>query len=199
MKPSLPLLLLLLLAGCASLPPKNPANICSIFHEKDDWYAATRKAQQRWGVPVPVQMAIINQESSFVEDARPPRYRFLGFIPLWRPTTAYGYGQATDPTWNWYLADTGHSGADRDDFDDATDFVGWYTYQSYSKLGIPKHDAYRQYLAYHEGHGGYKRGSHKAKSWLLQVARKVATNATRYKTQLTGCQRELDLALAERD
>jgi hypothetical protein len=199
MKKTSSLLSVLLLAGCTTLPPKNPANVCSIFREKEDWYAATRKAQQRWGVPVPVQMAIINQESSYVEDARPPRYRFLGFIPLWRPTSAYGYGQATDSTWEWYRNTTGNSGADRDEFEDAADFVGWYGHQSYTQLGIPKHDAYRQYLAYHEGHGGYKRRTHAKKAWLLKVARDVQAVAGRYRRQLGGCQAELDQALASGD
>jgi hypothetical protein len=199
MKKTVPFLFTLLAAGCASIPPKNPANVCSIFYEKEDWYAGARKAQRRWGLPVPVQMAIINQESSFVEDARPPRYRFLGFIPLWRPTSAYGYGQATDQTWAWYQAKTGREGADRDEFGDAADFVGWYAHQSYVQLGIPKHDAYRQYLAYHEGHGGYRRGSHKSKAWLLQAARKVASNAGRYQRQLAGCQASLEHALASRE
>jgi hypothetical protein len=199
MRKTVPVLLLLSLAGCSTLPPKNPANLCAIFHEKGDWYAATRKAQQRWGLPVPVQMAIINQESSYVEDARPPRQWFLGFIPLGRPTSAYGYGQATDSTWEWYRKATGHSGADRDDFDDVADFVGWYGHQSYTQLGIPKFDAYRQYLAYHEGHGGYKRHSHANKAWLLKVARTVQTTAGRYRKQLSGCQGELEQAVASDD
>jgi hypothetical protein len=37
-----------------------------------------------------VQMAIMKQESAFVADARPPRDWFLGFIPLGRPSSAYG-------------------------------------------------------------------------------------------------------------
>jgi hypothetical protein len=192
-------LLGLLLPGCASLPPKNPGNVCSIFHEKEDWYVGARKAQQRWGVPVPVLMAIINQESSFVEDARPSRYRLLGVIPLWRPTSAYGYGQVTDRTWEWYQAKTGNGGADRDEFEDVADFVAWYGHQSQVQLGIGKHDAYRQYLAYHEGHGGYRRGTHKSKAWLLQAARTAAANAGRYRRQLMGCQAALEQAFAARE
>ena len=181
----------LLLGSCATSPPQHPNDVCAIFEEKDDWYAAARKAQQRWGVPVAVQMAIINHESSFVEDARPP-FEWFGPIPLGRPTTAYGYSQATDPTWERYLKSTGNSGADRDDFDDATDFVGWYAHQSYTQLGINKHDAYRQYLAYHEGQGGYQRGSYRNKAWLMKVAHSVDATAGRYRRQLAGCQDELD-------
>ncbi|MGX2040076.1 transglycosylase SLT domain-containing protein [Methylocaldum sp. MU1018] len=195
-KPVVFLLFAAVLAGCATAPPKNPSNVCSIFFEKEDWYAGVRKAQQRWGVPVPIQMAIINQESSFVEDARPPRYRFLGVLPLWRPSSAYGYGQVKDETWEWYRTKTGNGWADRDEFDDVADFIGWYVHQSYIRLGIPKHDAYSQYLAYHEGQGGFRRKTHLAKPWLLRVARRVAANAERYRRQLTTCQVSLERSLA---
>ena len=183
------------LAGCASIPPQNTASVCSIFREKDDWYEAALTAQKDWGVPVAVQMAIINQESAFVEDARPPRDWFLGIIPLSWPTSAYGYGQATDGTWERYRKSTGKTGADRDDFEDVVDFIGWYANQSKAELGISKNDAYRQYLAYHEGQGGYSRGSYRAKPWLLGVARKVASNSARYERQLAGCRSELEESL----
>ena len=191
------LLCIAVCAGCATSPPSRTTDICLIFEEKEDWYPATRKAEQRWGVPVPVQMAIIDRESSYVADARPPRYRLFGFIPLGRPTSAYGYAQALDATWDRYREATGNSGADRDDFDDATDFVGWYVTQSQRELGIPRGDAYRQYLAYHEGQGGYRRGSYRQKPQLLKAARKVATEAGRYRRQLARCRPALDEALEE--
>ena len=194
-----PLLLALCLAGCAGAPPENPANACSIFKEKEDWYAAARKAKQRWGVPISVQMAIINQESSFVEDARPPRNRFLGFIPLGRPTTAYGYGQAIDGTWAWYQEKTGKDDAERDEFEDVVDFIGWYTDQSRRRFGISKGDAYRQYLAYHEGHHGYQRGTYATKARLLRAARQVESSAAAYRRQLSRCRAELEQALAYGD
>lgn len=180
-------LAVLALTGCASLTPRNPSNLCSVFSEKQDWRGNALSAQQRWGAPVPVQMAIINQESSFLEDARPPRYRFLGLLPLWRTSSAYGYGQVKDDTWDWYVSKTGRYAAERDDFADVTDFIGWYMHQSYTLLGIAKQDAYHQYLAYHEGHGGYKRKSYLAKTWLPKVAERVAQMARRYAAQLTHC------------
>lgn len=175
-----------LLAACAANPPRNPEDICAIFQERPDWYPAAAKAYRQWGAPVPVVMAIIRQESSFVEDARPPRVRFLG-IPLWRPTSAYGYGQAKDETWDWYRANTGRSGADRDDFADAADFVGWYLHRSFLALGLSKTDAFNQYLAYHEGHNGFRRGSWRGKTWLLNAARSVDAAAARYRRQMSRC------------
>lgn len=183
------------LAACATTPPRNTADICSIFLEKEDWYASAEAAATRWGVPIPVQMAIINQESAFVDDARPPRYRFLG-IPLWRPSSAYGYGQAKDETWDWYRENTGNTWADRDEFEDAVDFVSWYMHQSFVKLGIGKSDAYNQYLAYHEGQGGFQRGSWRAKPWLQAVARRVAATAWHYHRQLSACEANLARAVS---
>jgi len=190
------LLLAAVLTGCATAPPKNPSNLCSIFFEKEDWYVSAKNAQRRWGIPVPVQMAIINQESSFVEDARPPRYQFLGVLPLWRPSSAYGYGQVKDETWEWYQTKTGNGGADRDEFEDVVDFIGFYVHQSYIRLGIAKHDAYNQYLAYHEGQGGFQRKTYLSKPWLLRVAQRVAANAARYHRQLSICQVSLERSLA---
>jgi hypothetical protein len=181
----------LLLSGCATMPPSNPANLCAIFSEKDDWYAAAKTASGRWAVPIPITMAIINQESSFVDDARPARVRFLG-IPLWRPSSAFGYGQAKDETWEWYTAKTGNGGAARDEFADAVDFVAWYVHQSHRMLGIARHDAYNQYLAYHEGQGGYRQGRWREKRWLRAVALKVEATAKRYQHQLDGCAARLE-------
>jgi hypothetical protein len=136
-------------------------------------------------------MAIIDQESRFVSDAQPERDWFL-FIPLPRHSSAYGYAQAQDQTWDRYMKETGNSGHDRDDFADAIDFVGWYTYTTQRTLGISKWDVYNQYLAYHEGYVAYKSGSWKSKGWLKQVAGKVKNKAAAYNAQLKKCQPELD-------
>ena len=93
----LPPLLLLALAGCATAPPSNPENICAIFREKPEWHDAALKVQKKWGAPVEVPMAMMYQESSFKQDAVPPRYYFLGFIPWGRVSSAYGYAQAKEP------------------------------------------------------------------------------------------------------
>lgn len=77
--------------------------------------------------------------------------------------------------------------ASRDRFADAVDFVGWYMNQTRSQNGVPLHDAERQYYAYHEGHGGYARGSHRAKGFLLTAAQEVKTQSARYAAQLRQC------------
>lgn len=178
--------------GCsATQPPQRPDDACAIFREKKNWYEDAREAEQRWGVPIPVQLAFIRQESSFDGDAKPPRRRILGFIPGSRPSSALGYAQALESTWNEYRKATGARGADRDEFADAVDFIGWYNSRSSKICGIPKNDAYRLYLAYHEGPTGYRRGTHHRKKWLLGTAERVATRAARYGAQLERCQAQL--------
>ena len=183
--------MLLSSSGCATYQPAQTNDVCSIFRGDTDWYEAALDANKRWGTPVWVMMAIIDQESRFVSDAKPERDWFL-FIPLPRNSSAYGYAQAQDQTWDKYMKETGNSGHDRDDFADAINFVGWYTYTTQRTLGISKWDAYNQYLVYHEGYDGYKSGSWKSKVWLQQVASKVKNKAAAYNSQLKKCKPELD-------
>ena len=186
------LILILLLTACSTSPPGNPANSCEIFSDKSGWYRDARQAEDRWGTPIHVQLAIIYQESRFVDDARPPRDRILWVIPWGRISSAYGYAQAQDSTWDWYIEKSGNGGADRDDFDDAVDFVAWYVHTSNQQLGLSKWDTYNQYLAYHEGQGGYRRKTYNSKPWLLKVARNVESRAANYQAQLAQCADQLD-------
>lgn len=186
------LLSLLWLAGCASAPPRNPEDICAIFREKDEWYEAALDVQKKWGVPVQVPFAILFQESGFRYDAKPPRDYLLGFIPWGRVSSAYGYAQAKDETWDDYVSQNHRWFASRDDFDDAMDFMGWYIDKTQKLNGVSKWDAYGQYLNYHEGWGGYRAKSYNRKPWLIGVARKVQARADRFRQQYAGCKDELD-------
>lgn len=181
-----------LLVGCATYRPSNLDNICSIFSGNTDWYEAAKLSSNTWGTPIPVMMAIMHQESKFQDDARPGYNYFLGIIPTGRKSSAYGYSQALNAVWGEYKKSTNNSGADRDDFDDAIDFIGWYTAGTQRMTGVSKWDAYGQYLAYHEGRGGYKRKTYNKKPWLLGVAKKVKRRAASYTGQLKGCKKSLD-------
>lgn len=183
---------ILIFISCSNYKPANTNDLCSIFRGETDWYEDAVDANKKWGAPVWVMMAIMNQESRFVDDAKPDRNWFLGIIPLPRDSSAFGYAQAQDPAWEDYKRATGHGGADRDDFDDAIDFIGWYMHETQRQLGVSKWDAYNQYLAYHEGRGGYKRGTWKNKDWLKKVATKVQHQSSRYNQQLKGCKAQLD-------
>ncbi len=182
------------LTACATAPPTNQDDLCSIFVEKPKWYKSATKSAQRWGGPIHVPMAIIYQESAFKHDARPPMRYFLGFIPRGRPSDAYGYSQALDSTWARYERETGARFKNRDNFANSFDFVQWYMHTSYTANGVSKWDAREQYLNYHEGQGGYARGSHRSKQWLLTTADRVAARASRYSAQLVRCKAQLDRA-----
>ncbi|MGM0585221.1 MAG: transglycosylase SLT domain-containing protein [Pseudomonadota bacterium] len=182
------LALLGLLAGCASdSQPSNVENACAIFRDRPHWRDAVAQSEARWGAPAAVQLAIIWKESSFRPDAQPAREYALGFIPWGRRSSAYGFGQAIDGTWEWYQRETGNWGADRDDFEDAADFVGWYMARSARVNGIPMEDAFNHYIAYHEGHAGWQRGGWRQKSWLQRVAGEVRSKADEYDRHMTRC------------
>ena len=181
----------LLLSACATPPPKNPENICAIFFENRGWYDAAKGMQKRWGTPIHVPLAMMYQESSFKHNAR-PAMRYFWFIPIGRVSSAYGYAQAKTMTWDDYRRETDNGWADRDNFADAIDFMGWFTYKTHKINGVSKWDAYGQYLNYHEGWSGYRNKSYNKKSWLIKVSKKVNSRSMRYAKQLKGCKEDLD-------
>ncbi|WP_208353337.1 lytic transglycosylase [Pseudaestuariivita rosea] len=187
------MMVLLLVSGCGGggsdnfSAPRNLDDACSIVDERPNYLRAMQQTQRKWGVPVHVQMATIYQESKFIGNARTPLQYSLGVIPMGRQSSAYGYSQALDGTWDEYRQEQGRSRARRDSIDDATDFMGWYMNKTRDRNGIALTDARNQYLAYHEGHTGFARGSYYSKSWLLRVANEVESRALVYQLQLRSC------------
>ncbi|MGH1454014.1 MAG: lytic transglycosylase [Paracoccaceae bacterium] len=185
---------LMVLASCGGgnySAPRNLDNACSILAQRPAYGRAFKATERKWNVPVAVQMATIYQESKFIGNARTPLRYVAGVIPMGRQSSAYGYSQALDATWDEYRVETGKRGARRDDIKDATDFMGWYMNKTRAKTGVSLTDARNQYLAYHEGHTGYNRQSYNAKSWLLRVSSEVGERAVIYDAQLQTCQRRL--------
>jgi hypothetical protein len=179
-----------LLGACSGgdKPPSTVADACRMQSERPQWFKAMKRTEQKWGVPVSVQLATIARESSFRHDAQPTRRIGSGWFSREVPrSSAYGYAQALEGTWDDYREDTGRRGADRDDFADSSDFIGWYMHGAARVNGVPLHDAYNQYLAYHEGKAGFARGSYRKKAWLPPVARDVAGWAAVYERQLQSC------------
>ena len=180
-----------ILVSCGLLPsgtaPRNLDNACSIVEQRPQYLRAFKATERRWGVPVNVQMAVIHQESRFKANAKTPMRYILGIIPRGRQSSAYGYAQALDGTWEEYKKSTGRFMVRRSNIRDATDFMGWYMNNTRLRNGIPLSNAKNQYLAYHEGQSGYARGSYRKKAWLLSVANKVSRRASMYKTQLRRC------------
>ena len=188
---SLLLCLASLLGACATTPPRDIDDVCSIFEEKRGWHKVAKKAEAKWGTSMHIPLAFMRQESGFRHKARPQRRRLLGFIPWRRPSSAYGYAQVVDGTWGDYIRATGEYWRVRHDFADATDFVNWYIREAERRVGIPRSDAFSLYMSYHEGPAGYARGTHRYKPWLDKVATGVQLRSQRYAAQYERCRESL--------
>ena len=134
-------------------------------------------------------MSVIKKESSFQAKARPARKRgFLG-LPGRRPSTAYGYPQAKDETWQDYIRATKNRGASRSNFSDSVDFVGWYLDNAARTNRISRYSAHNLYIAYHEGLRGYRLGRWRSNSMVVSSAATVQRQANLYESQLQNCKR----------
>ena len=182
-------LILFLFNGCSSIP-KNTSNSCLIFDERYLWYKHTKKVEKKWGTPIYIQLAIIKMESNFDWLAKPARQKIFKIIPFKRPSTSFGYSQAVKGTWEQYKNETGNKLATRARFKDSVDFIGWYTNKSEKILKISKKDAFKQYIAYHEGWGNYK--NYKNNKKVIGLAKKVKKQSNVYKNQLAKCNQLLN-------
>tara|TARA_B110000902_G_scaffold179158_1_gene203109 strand:- start:51 stop:650 length:600 start_codon:yes stop_codon:yes gene_type:complete len=180
---------ILFVSACSSVP-KNTSNSCSIFSERYLWYKHTKKVEEKWGTPIYIQLAIIKMESDFDWLAKPARQKIFKIIPFKRPSSSFGYSQAIKGTWEQYKNETGNKLAARTSFKDSVDFIGWYTDKTESILKISKKDAFRQYLAYHEGWGAYK--NYKDNQKVIGLAKKVKNQSDKYRSQLKECQKRLN-------
>ena len=180
------IIILLTFSSCTVSIPNNQDDICRIIDENPRWENILLNAQQKWGTEPSTVMAIIRQESSFKPNAAPDREKILGVIPWKRPSSAKGYAQAVNSTWEDYKKETGNPRASRSSFSSSVDFIGWYLSKAPSARIQPQ-EVDKIYLAYHEGYGGYKRETYKDKLWLIDTARKVKFNSVKYKRQLNSC------------
>ena len=183
------LFLFFFIFSCSSIP-KNTADSCSIFSERYLWYKHAKKAEQKWGTPIYIQLAFIKIESDFDWLARPERLKIFKIIPYRRPSSSFGYSQAVKGTWKQYKEETNNKLATRTRFKDSVDFIGWYTNKTEKLLKISKKDAFRQYIAYHEGWGNYKK--YKEKPKVILLAKKVQQQSDKYKRQLNKCSKSLN-------
>lgn len=182
----------LLLGACASAPQPSNAEIadaCLLLKGNRDWHDTMRTAARNWGAPMGFQLAIIKQESSFDGTALAPRgeRQWFGLVDGKRVSSAAGYSQALDGTWEMYKKATGKWNASRGSFHDSVDFIGWYFNTTGQRTGLDQYDYKAHYLAYHEGATGYLKGTWKGKPWLVDVASRVASQAARYESQISAC------------
>lgn len=175
------------IVGCAVTPPRQQENICAVFDQYPDWYDYAKASEAKWGTPPHILMAFIQRESSYRQYALPP-YKWYWFIPVGRKSSAKGYAQIQGPAWEDYTAETGGLFKSRNDIKDTLDFIGWYNNGSNKRLGISKWDPRRLYLAYHEGYGGYRRGSYRKKPGVVRAANEVNRLAGMYGKQLRRCE-----------
>ena len=126
-------------------------------------------------------------ESDFNWLAKPPRQKIFKIIPYKRPSSSLGYSQAVKGTWEQYKKETNNKFATRVRFKDSVNFIGWYIDKTEKLLKISKKDAFRQYIAYHEGWGNYKK-----KQKVILLAKKVQQQADKYRLQLKKCQKKLN-------
>ena len=137
-----------------------------------------------------IQLAFIKFESDFHWLAKPKRQKLFKIIPFKRPSSSFGYSQAVKGTWKQYKDEQNKPLALRTRFKDSVDFIGWYTNKSSKLLKIPKNDAFKQYIAYHEGWGNYK--NYKNNNRIILIAKKVEKQSIKYKKQLSSCQNKLN-------
>ena len=182
------LFFLFLINSCSSIP-SNTSNSCSIFNERYFWYKHAKKSEQKWGTPIYLQLAIIKMESDFDWLAKPPRQKLFKIVPYKRPSSSFGYSQAIKGTWKQYKIETGNKFATRTRFKDSVDFIGWYTNKTEKILKVSKNDAFKQYIAYHEGWGNYK--NYKNNKKVIGLANKVENQSNIYKKQLSNCRNSL--------
>jgi len=182
------LLIIFFVSACSSIP-SNTLNSCSIFNERYLWYKHAKKSEEKWGTPIYLQLAIIKMESDFDWLAKPPRQKLFKVIPYKRPSSSFGYSQAVKGTWEQYKKETGNKLATRTRFKDSVDFIGWYTNKTSSILKVSKNDAFKQYVAYHEGWGNYK--YYKKNKKIINLAKRVEKQSNTYKKQLVECKSKL--------
>lgn len=173
----------LFLSACHPSRPDNINDACAIYSEYPEWLLIGEKVKKRWGTPLSLQLAIIYTESRFKATARPGR----GPLSVFHKSSALGYAQALNAVWRRYVHKTNQLAADRESFSDASDFIGWYTHNTKKRLGLPYSNAYRHYLAFHEGLGGYSSGSYLHKHHIMHIAKKTQERAKRYHRQLLAC------------
>lgn len=149
-------------------------DVCTMLKTRPHWRNALSEGYLNWQVEPWYVLAFLYQESRFNPKAL-------------SKSLAYGFPQAKDDTWRWYQESRKLPVASRERFDDAVDFIGWYAHKNIARNGVGLKDVKNQYLAYHEGLGGFESSSFLAKPWLITIADKVAHRALEYQKQLLRC------------
>lgn len=179
------------LMGCATIieekRPDDISNACHILKENKGWNRTLHFVEKDWGIKPHTILAVMFQESAFDRKARPVAGKRFFFFNRYQ-SSARGYSQALDATWDEYKEqnDKGMF-TRRSSFSDSADFMGWYMDRTHRQTRINKDDAYNLYLAYHEGNGGWSRKTYTQKPWLVETSRRVSQRANRFQSEINNC------------
>jgi len=184
-------LILFFITSCSSVP-KYPQNACKIFGENYLWYKSIKKSSDRYGAPIHIILAFVNQESGFNRWAKPKRNKLFKIIPYKRPSSSYGYSQAVKKTWELYKNETKNPLALRTHFNDSVMFIGWYIKKTNNINKVPLNDSYRQYLNYYLGWGSYSKKVYKTDKKAIIFAKSVEKQSKIYRKQIKECQKSLN-------
>ena len=184
-------IIIFFLTSCSSVP-KYPQNACKIFGENYLWYKSAKKSSKKYGAPIHIILAFVNQESGFNRWAKPKKLKLFKVIPYKRPSSSLGYSQAIKKTWELYKTETNSPLALRTRFKDSVMFIGWYIKKTNKINKVPLNDSYRQYLNYYLGWGSYSKKTYKTDKNSIIYAKSVEKKSKIYKNQLKDCQKSLD-------
>ncbi|ODN43964.1 transglycosylase [Piscirickettsia litoralis] len=145
-------------------------DICWIFQHQPNWKRSAYKASNRWKIPVNILMATIYQESRFRSNVKA------------KTSSAYGFAQAVDSIWAQYKKSRHIPHANRRNFNDSIDFIGWYFDKVIKRYKVSPHNTQQLYLYYQLGL--YHRHAPVSSK---KIASKVAHLATQYRKQLDQC------------
>ena len=180
----------LCLCGCHMPIRKAPMrNACDFL------YANPRVNQYvRHYAPTPgkqaLTLAFIKHESGFQAKARPvKKWLIRGWIPWTYHSSARGYAQITDATWQDF-SQAQNGLVSRYALVDHIHFINWYFYKHERHLSNPG-NFYEAYFLYHDGPAGYYQKKYRRSHRLHRFTQRVAADAQRYQHQLANCQQVL--------
>lgn len=185
------LLVLTTLFCCSSEKVDKSQDLCMVYNKNYHWYRSAMRAQKKHDIDATIIMSVMAQESNFTHNARPGKEYILNFIPWGYETSARGYGQVIDGAWDDYKKINNKWFPSRHNFNDVSDYIGWYLDKASKKLHINRKDTYHLYLAYHQGMTGYKRHDERNNHELDLIAKKVQRNSNRYQYEFKQCENSL--------
>ena len=141
--------------------------------------------------PVHIILAIVKKESGFKRYAKPPRKKLFKLPIGKRKSSSLGYSQSIKKSWETFKSETNSPLALRTRFKDSVMFIGWYMKKTEKINKVPLNDAYRQYLNYYLGWGGYANKGYKTDKKAVIYAKSVQKQSKIYKNQLLECEKRL--------